>query len=216
MAGLTKEQRLAKEAEKEALLKAELEAKIKAELEVKLRAEYEEKMKESSVETSKIDRAKAIQNSVKIPLDTVVPVVCNTVGGLIYVSKKINGYVVKWDGLGSTEYMELSELVSLRNTDRRFFEDNWIVFEDTAEYTVSQLYDFLKVSKYFEHVYTPETIDTIFELEPSDIIRTVSSLSVGMKDTVATRAKQKIDAKELDSNNKIEALEKALNVTFNI
>ena len=51
MANLTKEQRIAREAEKEAQLKLELEAKIKAELEEKLRAEYEEKLKSAESDT---------------------------------------------------------------------------------------------------------------------------------------------------------------------
>lgn len=214
MANLTKEQRLAKEAEKEAQLKAEMEAKIKAELEAKLRAEYEEKLK-TATENMK-ETAKSIQNSAKIPLDTIVPVTCNVVGGAIYKSSKINGYTITWDNYGSVEYVELSELVAMRNTARRFFEDNWIILEDTDEYTAIQLYEFLKVTKHYEKVFTPENIDSIFELSDKDIIKTVSELSKGMKSTIATRAKMKIDAKELDSNNKIEALETALNVKFSI
>ena len=214
MANLTKEQRIAREAEKEAQLKAELEAKIKAELEEKLRAEYEEKLKSAEVDTKTI--AKNIQSSAKIPLDTIVPVVCNVVGGAIYESQKIKGYTVYWDTFGSVEYMELSELVSMRNTSRRFFEDNWIVLGDTDEYTAIQLYEFLKVSKLYENVFTPENIDSIFDLDANSIIKTISTLSKGMKSTIATRAKEKIDAKELDSNNKIEALETALNVKFSI
>lgn len=214
MANLTKEQRIAREAEKEAQLKAELEAKIKAELEEKLRAEYEEKLKSAEVDTKTI--AKNIQSSAKIPLDTIVPVVCNVVGGAIYESQKIKGYTVYWDAFGSVEYMELSELVSMRNTSRRFFEDNWIVLGDTDEYTAIQLYEFLKVSKLYENVFTPENIDSIFDLDANSIIKTISTLSKGMKSTIATRAKEKIDAKELDSNKKIEALETALNVKFSI
>ena len=76
MANYTKEQRMAKEAEKEAQLKAEIEEKVKAELEEKLRKEYEEKYK-ASTDIMK-ETAKSIQNSLKIPLDTVVPVVCNS------------------------------------------------------------------------------------------------------------------------------------------
>lgn len=210
----TKEQRLAKEAEKEAQLKAEMEAKIKAELEAKLRAEYEEKLKSATENLQ--ETARTIQSSAKIPLDTVVPVVCNVIGGAIYKSAKINGYTIIWDSYGSVEYVELSELVGMRNTARRFYEDNWIVLEDTDEYTAIQLYDFLKVTKYYENVLTPETIDTVFDLEPSEIIRTVSGFSKGMRDTIATRSKIKIDAKELDSNNKIQALETALKVKFSI
>lgn len=213
MAGLTKEQREAKELEKEERLRAEIEEK--------LRKEYEEKLKEATAknntsESSKIETAKNIQKTIKIPLDTIIPVTCNIKGNLIYISKKIAGYTIKWDNFGSTEYIELSELVSMRNSDRRFFEDNWIICEDTEDYTAMQIYDFLKVSKYYKSVFTPENIDTIFENEPTQIIKTISTLSKGMKETIAVRAKEKIEAKELDSKSKIEALETALSMTFNI
>ena len=206
MANLTKEQRLAKEAEEKAKMQAEIEAKIRAEYEEKLKAAKEE-LKSNAIE---------IQNTAKIPLDTVVPVVCNVTGGAIYKSAKTIGYTIDWDDYGSVEYVELSELVSMRNTARRFFEDNWIVLEDTEKFTSVQLYDFLRVTKYYENAFTPETIDTIFDMNDKEIIRVVSELSKGMKDTIATRAKKKIDAKELDSNKKIEALETALNVKFSI
>ena len=206
MANLTKEQRLAKEAEEKAKMQAEIEAKIRAEYEEKLKAAKEE-LKSNAIE---------IQNTAKIPLDTVVPVVSNVIGGAIYKSAKTIGYTIDWDAYGSVEYVELSELVSMRNTARRFFEDNWIVLEDTEKFTSVQLYDFLRVTKYYENAFTPETIDTIFDMNDKEIIRVVSELSKGMKDTIATRAKEKIDAKELDSNKKIEALETALNVKFSI
>ena len=206
MANLTREQRLAKEAEEKAKMQAEIEAKI--------RAEYEEKLKAAKEELK--SNATEIQNTAKIPLDTVVPVVCNVTGGAIYKSAKTIGYTIDWDDYGSVEYVELSELVSMRNTARRFFEDNWIVLEDTENFTAVQLYDFLRVTKYYENAFTPETIDTIFDMNDKEIIRVVSELSKGMKDTIATRAKEKIDAKELDSNKKIEALETALNVKFSI
>lgn len=233
MANLTKEQRAAKEAEKEAKLKQDLQvqmmadlkaqimAEMKAEMEQTLRKQIEEEMKKEDEQPKdvKIDKkqiAKNMAKTLRIPLDTMVPVTCNTKGSLIYVSKKIAGYTIKWDGFGSTEYMELSELASMRNSDRRFFEDNWIICEDTEDYTALQIYDFLKVAKYYKNIFTPETIDVIFEKSPGDIIKCISTLSNGMKQTIAVRAKEKIDAKELDSNNKIQALETALGMTFNI
>lgn len=214
----TKEQRQKKEAEKEAKLKAEIEAKI--------RAEYEEKFKMKSVNNSKVNIddekiknptkvAKRIQKAIRIPLDTIVPVVCNTVGGAIYSSKKIMGYQIEWDDIGSVEYMELGELASMRNTDRRFFEDNWIVLEDTEEYTAMQLYDFLKVSKYYKNVFTPESIDEIFTYSKDKIIKTISTLSKGLKETIAARAKQKLNEDTLDKNI-IDTLETALNIQFSL
>lgn len=233
MANLTKEQRAAKEVEKEAQLKQDLQAQMmadlkaqimsemKAEMEQTLRKQIEAEMKEENKQPKeeKVDKkqiAKNMAKTIRIPLDTMIPVTCNTKGSLIYVSKKIAGYTIKWDGFGSTEYMELSELASMRNSDRRFFEDNWIICEDTEDYTALQIYDFLKVTKYYNNIFTPETIDEIFEKTPSDIIKCISGLSKGMKETIAVRAKEKIDAKELDSNNKIKALEDVLGMKFDI
>lgn len=200
--GYTREQRLAKEAEKEAKLKAEIEAKIRAEYEEKLKKELANNTANSNNEnnTESKETASRIQKMVRIPLDTIVPVVCNTVGGATYISKKIMGYQVEWDDLGSVEYMELGELASMRNTDRRFFTDNWIVLEDTVEYTAMQLYDFLKVSKYYENVFTPENIDEIFTYSKDKITKTIATLSRGLKETIAARAKQKLDEDTLDKN----------------
>lgn len=210
MAGLTKEQRLEREAEKRAKLEAEIEAKI--------RAEYEAKLNKLNKENDDklIAKAKEMQNAKqRIPLDTVVPVICNTTGSLIYVSKKTMGYTVEWDGLGSVEYMELSELSSMKNTDKRFFTDNWIVFGDTEDYTAMQLYDFLKVSNLYKNVLTPENLDTIFTYSKDKIVKTISTLSNGMKQTIAVRAKQKLDEDTLDKNI-VDILESSLGIQFTI
>lgn len=217
MANLTKEERAKREAAKE----AEMKAKIEAEIEAKIRAEYEKKLKDAEAKVSKSDKeetsavAKKIQGSVRIPLDTIVPVVCNTIGGATYISKKASGYIVEWEDFGSEEYMELGELVAMRNTDRRFFEDNWIVLEDTDEYDAMQLYEFLKVSKYYNNVFTSRNIDELFSYSKDKIAKTISTLSRGMKETIAARAKQKLDENTLDKNI-IDILESSLGIQFTI
>ena len=219
----TKEQRAKKDAEAKAKLEAEMRAKIEAEMEAKIRAEYEEKLKEAEdkvaeLETEKEDTsavARKIQSSVRIPLDTIVPVICNTVGGAFYSSKKIMGYTVEWEELGSVEYMELGELSSMKNTDKRFFEDNWIVLDDTDEYTATELYDFLKVSKYYKNILTPENIDEVFTYSKDKLVKTITTLSRGLKETVAVRAKQKLDENTLDRNI-IDILESSLGIQFTI
>lgn len=210
MAGLTKEQRQERERQKQ----IDLENRIRAELEEKLRNEFNEKLKNTKMNKSDdvLSTSTKMHASTKIPLDTIVPVTSNVHGKLIYISKKLNGYLLEWDDYGSVEYMELSELVSLRNSDRRFFEDNWIVLGDTENYSAFHFYDFLKVTKYYKNVFTPDTIDGLFEKSPEDIIKYVSPLSNGMKDTIAARAKLKIDSKMIDSKSVIKALEKSLNV----
>lgn len=203
MAGLTKEQKAQKE--------AEARAKIEAEIEARLRAEYEEKLNKATSAESNAAVAKRIQETKRIPLDTLVPVICNVPGGLIYVSKKIMGYSVKWEDIGSVEYMELSELSTMKNTDKRFFTDNWVVFDDTDEYTAEQLYDFLKMSKYYKNVLTADMIDELFTWNKDKIAKKIAVLSHGMKETVAVRARQRLDEGTLDKNI-IDTLESTLGI----
>lgn len=210
MAGLTKEQRLQRDAEKEATLRAELESKIRAEYEAKLKAKIEATQEKKP---SYKEAASKIQKLIRIPLDTVIPVVCNTVGGATYISKKTMGLRVDWDDIGSVEYMEFGELASMRNTDRRFFEDNWIVLCDTDEYTSAQICDSLKISQYYKDVPAPDNIDEIFELPKEEIVRRVAPLSKGMRQTIAARAAQKYKDKTLDMNI-VDVLESALGIQF--
>ena len=209
----TKEQRLAREAEKQAQIEKEIEARI--------RAEYEEKLKKATENIGKNDTENVdnlipkTTKSNRIPLDTMVTVVCNTIGGATYISKKASGYIVEWEDFGSEEYMELGELVAMRNTDRRFFEDNWIVLEDTEEYDAIQLYEFLKVAKYYTNVFTSRNIDELFSYSTDRIAKTISTLSRGMKETIAVRAKQKLDDNTLDRNI-IDILESSLGIQFTI
>jgi hypothetical protein len=213
----TREQRAQKEAENKAKLEAEMRAKIEAEMEAKLRAEYEEKFKNTITEINDTESVEVPKRTkaTRIPLDTMVTVVCNTIGGATYISKKASGYIVEWEDLGSEEYMELGELVAMRNTDRRFFEDNWIVLEDTDEYDAMQLYEFLKVAKYYTNVFTSRNIDELFSYSKDKIIRTISTLSRGMKETIAVRAKQKLDDDTLDKNI-VDTLESALGIQFTL
>lgn len=221
MANLTREQRKKLEAEKEAQLRVEIEAKIRKEYEDKLNSQIEKAKEETKTEIKanineeKKETAKRIQKSARIPLDTIVPVVCTNAGGCIYISKKTMGYTVEWEDIGEIEYMELGELASMKNTDRRFFEDNWIIIEDSDDYTAMQIYDFLKLSKYYPTAFTPEKIDEVFTYDKDKFIKTCSSLSKGLKETIAVRAKQKLDSGTLNKNL-LDTIEDVLGIQITI
>ncbi len=217
MANLTREQRKKQEAEKEAQIREEIEAKIRKEYEDKLNAQIEKTKEEikSEINEQKKETAKRIQKSNRIPLDTIVPVVCTNAGGCIYVSKKTMGYTVKWEDIGEIEYMELGELASMKNTDKRFFEDNWVVIEDSDEYTAMQIYDFLKLSKYYPTAFSPERIDEVLTYSKDKFTKTCSGLSKGLKETIAVRAKKKLDEGTLDKNI-LDTIEDVLGVQLTI
>ena len=203
MANLTKEERERRIAEKE--------AKVSSELEEKIRKEYEDKLNTTSVNAEDVKKS-STKKKAKIPLDILVPVKSGVQGILVYGSRKTVGYQIEWDSYGAVEYVELGELLSMRNTSRSFYKNNWIFFEDTDEYTAVEIYEFLDVTQYYQNTIIGEDIETIFTKSLEDIRKIVSPLSKGVKDTIATKARLMIDSGEFDSINRIQLLEELLDV----
>lgn len=198
MAGLTKEERDKRNADKEAKLRSELEEKIRKEM---------ANASTNAEATTKVP----VKRKNKIPLDILVPVKSGVQGVLVYSSRK-TGYQIEWDMYGAVEYIELGELLSMRNTNRGFYKNNWIFFEDTDEYTAVEIYEFLDVAQHYENTIVGEDIETIFVKSLEEIRKIVEPLSRGVKDTIATKARLMIDSGEFDSNNRIRLLEELLDV----
>ena len=136
----------------------------------------------------------------------------NCANPLIYKSKRQVGYQVEWEEYGVVEYMELSELVAMRSGSPRFFSDNWIVVLDDPEeggYTAEEVYKTIGVSKYYEHVVTPETISSLLAKEPETIKTIMEKMSRGLKKTVYNYAVQRRDSGQFDSITKFNAIKEA-------
>ena len=126
-------------------------------------------------------------------------------GKLVYISPKTKERFV-WDGFGAEQEMELLELRNAKNSAKKFFENNWFMFDD--DWVVA----YLGLNQYYKHAVRIEDFDKIFELTPAEIQQTVGSMSQGQQKSVAYRAKQLIADGEIDSNKAINALEKALGI----
>lgn len=210
LAGLTKEQRAAKQAEEQ----KKLEEKIKVDLEKQYQEKLEIEKKKLASFTKTSPRKTQVTQKIDIPSNLLVPVKSGIHGILTYSSKKTFGYTVDWDDYGSVEFIEYGELLSMRNTQRAFFENNWIFIEDTDEYAASDIYRALAVEKYYNSVIVGDDLERLFTMKPEDIEETVSKLSSGIKQNIASIAKERIETGEFDSNNRIKALEKALDLEF--
>lgn len=126
-------------------------------------------------------------------------------GKLIYVSQKTGEHFV-WDGFGTEQEMELLELRNAKNAAKKFFQNNWFMFDE------DWIVDYLGLKQYYKHAVKIEDFDKIFEMSPTEIKNTVGFLSAGQKKSVAYRAKMLIAEGEIDSNKAINALEDALGV----
>lgn len=168
----------------------------------------------NSISTEKVER-KDYSKKVKIPKDYDIPVKSNVQGKLTYTSSKTK-YTEEWDEIGMVAYLEYDELISMRNAHKKFFENNWILIEDTDDYTASEIYTALGVEKYYKNIALFETLDDVFNLSVSEINKIIPTLSQGHKTNIASRAMQLIadNDERMDSTSKIKAFEKALGINL--
>lgn len=124
-------------------------------------------------------------------------------GRLVYKSKR-TGERWSWEGFGAEQDMELSELKNARNSNKKYFINNWFMFDE--EWIV----DYLGMRQYYRFAIPIQDFDKLFEKPVSEIEKVVSNLSDGQRKSVAYRAKQLIADGSIDSNKLIAALEKFL------
>lgn len=149
-----------------------------------------------------------------LPLYTPVWVTSNCYGELIYVSK--TGNQIVWSNFRSKHPVSLDELLVMRNTQRTFFEKNWIMISGFAdpefenEFSVEEILEFLQIKQYYSSVLCPEDIEDVFKLSADEIEKRVPNMSSGVKNAILIRANDLIQSGELDSLRVITALEKSL------
>lgn len=126
-------------------------------------------------------------------------------GRLVYRSRK-TGEMFIWDEFGAEQEMELRELRNAKNSYKKFFTDNWFMFDE------DWIVDYLGVRQYYKNAIPIDGFDNIFTMKPAELKRTVSALSEGQKKSVAYRAKELIAGQKIDSLSVISVLEDALKV----
>lgn len=163
---------------------------------------------ETIVKTEKPAR----RTSRRIPLDVEVPCISNVTGSLVYKSARIGGSDADWEAFGSLQYLDVRELLLMRNTQKRFFDDNWISIKDTddGEYTADDIYKFLRVDDRYGDFYDADNIESFFTLSEKQMNEKVTKMSKGMKDLLAVMALDKIERGEIDSIKKRTAIVNAL------
>lgn len=128
-------------------------------------------------------------------------------GRLVYKSPRTHEKFV-WPEFGTEQMIELMELRNAKNTFKKYFINNWFMFDDEYSWVI----DYLGMSQYYKHALSVDNFDDIFSKSPSEIEKTVAKLSAGQKKSLSYRARQLISVGEIDSNKAIAALEKSLGI----
>lgn len=141
----------------------------------------------------------------KIDPNQIVTVRNGFQGRLVYKSRRTGERFV-WETFGAEQDMELSELKNAKNSNKKYFINNWFMFDEPW------IVDYLGLRQYYKYAISIEDFDKLFEKPVAEIEETVSKLSDGQKKSVAYRAKQLIAEGGIDSNKTIAALEKCLGI----
>lgn len=126
-------------------------------------------------------------------------------GKLVYRSRR-TGEMFVWEEFGAEQEMELRELRNAKNSYKKFFINNWFMFDE------DWIVDYLGVRQYYKNAIPIDSFDDVFELAPDALAEKIEKLSDGQKKSVAYRAKELIAENKIDSLSVINTLEKTLGI----
>ena len=126
-------------------------------------------------------------------------------GKLIYKSPRTGERFV-WDEFGSEQEMQLRELRNAKNTSKKFFINNWFMFDE------DWIIKYLGVGQFYKNAISIENYDDIFNKPVGELKKMIGGMSNGQKKSLTYRAVELISTGEIDSRKTITALEEALGI----
>lgn len=126
-------------------------------------------------------------------------------GRLIYISSK-TGETFEWDSFGDEQEMELRELKNAKSSAKKFYINNWFMFDE------DWIVDFLGVKEFYKHAVSIEDFDSLFTKSANELKKCLKDMSDGQKRSVAYRARVLIKDGEIDSMKTISTIEEVLGI----
>ena len=126
-------------------------------------------------------------------------------GRLIYKSSRTGERFV-WEKFGDEQEITLRELRNAKNNNKKFFENNWFLFDE--DWIVS----YLGVRQFYSNALSVEKFDELFSRPAEELREVIKGMNKGQKKSVAYRAMEMISNGWIDSRKTITALEDALGI----
>ena len=212
MAGLTKEERLKREAEKKEALQAEAEAKAEAKYKeendaLKKQMEEMQKMLQQLMSQQSVPVAQSVQEEdseqqkEEIPLTKRIKVTSITTGGVNLKTSYDNGArKFRLEHLGQTKAIQYEYLIDCINTDRWLFEDGLVYINDP------QVVEEQLLEEEYKRFLTPDKIQNILSFDVETIKQMVSNSTREIQETICSVVIDKISAGENIDLNKVYAI----------
>ena len=212
MAGLTKEERLKREAEKKEALQAEAEAKAEAKYKeendaLKKQMEEMQKMLQQLMSQQSVPVAQSVQEEdseqqkEEIPLTKRIKVTSITTGGVnLKTSYDSGARKFRLEHLGQTKAIQYEYLIDCINTDRWLFEDGLVYINDP------QVVEEQLLEEEYKKFLTPDKIQNILSFDVETIKQMVSNSTREIQETICSVVIDKIKAGENIDLNKVYAI----------
>lgn len=185
-----------------AYTKEQREAKKKAELENATQIETKDTEIKTQTSTTKTTM-KAKRLKIDLPLDYEVDVINGFHGKLTYKGRH-SGAFIEWETFGDRQILDLKELKEAFASQKKFYKENWWLFEDP------DVIEVLRAKEFYKNALNSDNFDDIFIKTPDEINDIVSKMSRGQKKSLGYRAIEMINNGTLDSRKVIMALKDAL------
>lgn len=134
-------------------------------------------------------------------------------GKLIYKSKRTIGYQLEWQKKGDINYIEFSELMYLKNTDRRFVTEPWIRIVEDDEIEILK---HMQVFDFYKEILGLNNVSDILKLDFEKFKKKFDKLPEGYKNSVVEFAAEMIASGELDSLKIKNYIEKTMDIDLSI
>lgn len=134
-------------------------------------------------------------------------------GKLIYKSKRTIGYTLEWQKKGDINYIEFSELMYLKNTDRRFVTEPWIRIVESDEIEILK---HMQVFDFYKEILGLNNVSDILRLDFDKFKKKFDKLPEGYKNSVVESAAEMIASGELDSLKIKNYIEKTMDIDLSI
>lgn len=128
-------------------------------------------------------------------------------GRLVYVSPRTRERYT-WDEYGDTQEMEVRELRNVKSSAKKFFENNWFVFDDENDWVIS----YLGLNKFYKNAIKLDEFEDLLSKSPSEVSAIIEKLSAGQKKSLSYKVRSMVAEGKVDSLKMIDALEKALGI----
>lgn len=133
--------------------------------------------------------------------DDMIPCVSVTVGLLLMQGQKTKD-LYHWADMGSIQEVAYKDLVDeVRNNSAFVFEPRFIIQDDDF------LAKYKAIADKYGELYTPQDIDYVLTLTPVALKDALSKMPLGTQEAVKNRAMKKINSGELDSVQRVRALD---------